>query len=357
MPSRTRMQPGKLNPDDIAAAMVIPENALWHMAHNVSACFKPTRKRMIRGKVRGIDAPYREDRKRLRVLHRFLRSWGPHDAVHGGRTRRSCMTAAHRHKGKSIVVTRDIQDCYPSIKTAALFKSLVRYGFRRDTSRLLSFLMTPRGRIAQGSPLSADALNYHLFEADQSLRYQCRRLGFEYTRTYDDFVASGSRPQDAPKVGHIIKAAVERLGLNVSQRKRWRNGFQPSRREQRVHNIVVNSPLGVSIPAEQTQTASEDAEAFLRGVISIRPQTIIGLAHRRQRLVGRMSYFRQATFAPVRELRNALNKGDQIVLARLRKEGVFHGKKWWKLGKRDATINALADRWVRARATALVLDA
>jgi hypothetical protein len=351
MQVKKRIPPNRLTAADIAAHLGMSEARLWGFAANIEACFKPPIKRMKRNHVREFDRPYRTHRQWLRKLHRFLlNDYRPHKAVHGGNKGRSCVTAAQLHKGgKAFIIGRDISKCYPSISRAQLIPELIRYGFEPETAKLMGMLMTPRNRISQGSPISADALNYYLSSMDQSLFAICRKLGCRYTRTYDDLVVSGFNIALAEGIGCLLDRKIKELGLRVNAEKRKERGFQTNRQEQRVHNLVVNSALGVAVPDEHAKKALIEAEGYVMGAVSARPDSIVGLVHRRERAMGHLNYFRQVNFAPVKRVRDLINQGDQIVRASLLRECVTRSKKWWKRGWHDAKILMLASRWTGIR--------
>lgn len=359
MSPKQKIPLSQLTPGDIANRLGISEVDLWARARSVDACFKPTVRRMFRGKVRDLDRPDGGHKIWMRKLHRFLQSnYRPHRAVHGGCKRRSCFTAAHLHKGgKAVLLIRDIANCYPSIHTAQLIDGLARYGFRAETAELIGLLMTPRGRVAQGSPLSADALNYYLYPLDEVLYAACRENGFRYTRTYDDIVVSGDNHAIGIALGRMIEREIGRLGLTVNEKKKLKNGRQTNRKEQRVHNLVVNSRLGIALPDEHAKEALREAMAYANGAVSARPDSLVGLACRRQVAGGHLNYCRQADFAPVTVVKKLIGQGDQTVRDRLKKEGVTKRKKWWKPGRKDAVIKELADRWRTVRSRTLRPDA
>lgn len=246
------MQRNELTPNMIAEAIGVTLPHLWRIARNVDRHYNPRRTTTIKGKPRPIDPPKHQLKRWLRKLHRYLqRECRPPRAVHGGAKGRSCVTAANVHKGQSFIITRDIENCYPSVTTAGLQAALVAIGFRRDSSILLSLLMTNHGILPHGSPVSGDALNLFLLKQDRWLERKCRRSGIRYSRTCDDFVASGASRQDAHEAGTLLEGAILSTGLCVNAKKKKKQGLQPCHSQQRVHNLIVNSKRGVAPPAEQ----------------------------------------------------------------------------------------------------------
>ncbi len=340
-----------LRVDEIAVTMGMSVPALWQFARNLEHHFKPTRKQQIKGKARDIDPPKPYAKKVLRRLHRFLqRHFPPCRLVHGGAKGRSCFTAARRHRGRSFLITRDVQDCYPSITREALATQLRKYGFRGDVALVLSLLFTVRGRVAQGSPVSSDALNFLLFDADRSMGSVCGAVKARYGRTYDDMVVSVNSREPVNRLGRLVENAIRDHGLVVNIRKRKEHGLQPRHNIQRVHNIVVNSKRGVRIPKDQGQSAIDLAESYVRGAKVVTADSLEALAYKRKRVFGWMCHCSQADFSPAKPLRKLLEQGDRIVGRRLRQQGLSpHKGKWWVVVHKSRNEpRRLANRW-RAR--------
>ena len=329
------MHPSQLLPSDIARAVLVPEEKLWYIAHNTRKFYLPMRKVNVKGKERDIDPPHQEYKAMMRRLHRFLqKNFRPHPAVHGGAKGKSCFTAAKKHLGRKFVITRDVVDCYPSITEQMLFQSLCKLGFRRDTARVLSLLFTLRDRIPQGSPVSSDALNLFLYDVDRALSASCGAVGANYTRTYDDMVASIDKTKHMEMPGKCIEKQIDSHGLKVNRRKRKKQGLQRRHKEQRVHNLIVSSKRGVRIPREQQRKALELAERYVRGAKAVSPACLEALAHKRERIFGFLCHFRQAYFSNARHLWKLIRSGDRIVSRRLDQIGLTpHRNKWWVMVK------------------------
>lgn len=134
-----RVKNADLTPTAIAQAMGISESHLWALAHNADPLYNARRNKLIKGKARPIDPPKPWAKRALRKLHRFLkRACPPHGAVHGGAGGRSCVTAANVHKGRGFLLTRDADNCYPSITTDMLKQSMLRQGYPSHTAYILT---------------------------------------------------------------------------------------------------------------------------------------------------------------------------------------------------------------------------
>jgi hypothetical protein len=348
------MKPSKLTPRVLASELHMSVPFLVRIACHVDGYYKPTRLQRIKGKLRQIDPPTYAFKKLLKRLHRFLqRDFDFHPAAHGGVRRRSCFTAATRHKGRQFIITRDVKDCYPSITADSLRRRLLRLGFRSDAAWLLCRLMTVHDRLPQGAPTSGDALNFFLYDADEEVSSVCTTSAARYTRTADDMVVSVCSMDAVNAHVAMLETQIEEHGLKVSQRKRDKHGLQPSHKQQRVHNIVVNNKRGTGIVPEHVKEAIRRAEDYVIAARCVSADSLEAVALKRSRVHGWMYYCRQARFSPARHLRRLLEQGDRLVCRRLQIEQVTRTRRWWLNIPRENRPKKLALRWRELRAQAV----
>lgn len=341
------MRPSEVLPSHIAAAAKCPVGFLARIARDTSRHYKPTRMVQVGDKLRPLDVPVKEFKALLRRLHRFIQDELPgHQVAHGGVRGKSCFTAAGKHLAKPYVVTRDMKDCYPSITTAALKRRLIALGFRRDVASLLSRLMTVRNKVAQGSPLSGDALNLFMYDADDAISSTVGSKG-DVTRSADDIVVSFDDPTMRVAVETAIEQQIDDHGVTVNERKKRETGFQDSSKIQLVHNIQVNSGLGTKVNPIHTTAAVEAGLNYVRAARRLTAESLEELSQLRQKVHGWMHYCRQARLSPARYVRRLLAQGDRLASVALQKAGVTRSKKWWVKSKRRNRPAAFARRWRR----------
>ena len=345
------VQPTNLRPEDLASALAVSVDALWNIARSIhskaDAFYKSTRKeRTKKGKFREIDEPKPFLKALLRRLHSFIQQHLPaHKMAHGGVWGRSCFTSARTHRGRKYLIQRDIKACYPSIPTLALYRRLKRLGFRANTARLLSLLLTARGRVPQGAPTSSDALNLYLWDADQAILSLCGRWRCKASRVYDDFVISTDDPASVTTITRAIEREIAEHELDVNEEKRCRSGFLSPSKQQRVHNLEVKSRKGVGITRDQGRVATKAAESYVRRARFVSPDTLEVAARKRQKLVGYMGHCGQADYGPVKHLRRLLKQGDRLVRTRLLREGITRQNKWWVISRKRNEPRRLERLW------------
>lgn len=340
------MRPVEITPSIIADALGLPEWQMWRIAEGATPRYRPPRMQMVKGKQRPIDAPLSNFKKLLKKLHRFLqRELRPHPAVHGGAKGRSCVTAANVHKGHSFVITRDIQNCYPSINAERLRDVLIEYGFRSDTAKLLTQLGTHRGILPHGSPISSDLLNFFLARADVEVNKWSRKHDCTFTRTYDDMVGATNDRAMADSIGMKLESAIKLTGLAVSISKRKSIGLQTQNQPQLVHSIIVNNSNGVGMRDEHRKAMLELAESYVRACRSVSPDSLERIAYKRTKLTGWLYYARQLRYSPSRHIGRLLAQGDRLVSRRLECECGVRTRKWWVMHKKRNRPREIARFW------------
>lgn len=204
-----------------------------------------------------------------RILHGLLEYVPPHEAAHGFRTGRSCLTHAGAHTGQAVVIRMDLEDFFLNIRAArvrALFRTL---GYPDGTADWLTALCTapvpaavldaehmPRSdrtkvqryrspHLPQGAPTSPALANLCAFGLDVRLQAAAESCAARYTRYADDLTFSGG-PEFARGAERFISLAGSIAldeGFPVNFRKTL---VMRGSSRQRVGGVVVNEKPNVA---------------------------------------------------------------------------------------------------------------
>jgi Reverse transcriptase (RNA-dependent DNA polymerase) len=343
------VRPTEITPAHIAALFTLSESKLWEFARNVEIGFRPRRMRLVGTKHRPIDPMHPWAKAYFRELHRFFQKERlAHPRAHGGVWKHSCFTSAEQHLGHGFTWTRDVKDCFPSIKRAAFEEEMCALGFPSDTAELLSLLCTPRGGIPQGSPLSNDALNLYLWRTDQAISSFCGQGRLAYSRIADDLVLSGNARDAGDDAITRVEDLLRDRGLRINVKKCRESGFQCGMKKTLVHNICTHNKRGTQICDEHRLEAIEIAEKYRAACKSVQRESLMALADKRRRLVGWLHFCRQAHFGPAQHVRRMLEVGDRAVLNKLRSLGISaHKNKWWLVSPRRNEPKRIVGLWSR----------
>jgi RNA-directed DNA polymerase len=225
--------------------------------------YKAIEKRDGRSRLIERPKPRLRDLQR-KILHGLLDLVPCHDAAHGFRRGRNCVTYATPHAGKSVVIRLDLADFFvsiPSGRIRALFETL---GYPAAVARVLTAICTnrvPSGRFSapdmdgkldwaerqryrtphlpQGAPTSPALANLCAYRLDVRLAALARSMGADYTRYADDLAFSGGDElaRAAQRFPVLIGAIALEEGFAVQPRKTriMRDGNR-----QHLAGVVVN---------------------------------------------------------------------------------------------------------------------
>ncbi|MEJ7804936.1 MAG: reverse transcriptase family protein [Telluria sp.] len=240
----------------------------WRLAHADRSRLQHYHYRWVSkrsGGLRLIEIP----KSRLRqiqqtILRQILDLVPPHEAAHGFRRGRSCVTHAALHAGRRVVIRMDLKDFFPSIQASRIHALFEKLGYSPAVAGTLARICvnrTPSGafsdkqtggslawaerqalktpHLPQGSPCSPALANLCAYRLDIRLEALALALGATYSRYADDLVFSGGRELErAADRFHVQVAAIgieEGFRVNTRKTRVMRAGTR-----QQVTGVVVN---------------------------------------------------------------------------------------------------------------------
>lgn len=158
--------------------------------------------------------------------------------LHGGVPKRSTVTHAEVHVGKSMVATLDVRSFFPSTTTEMIMPVLQAAGFRDAALIDAVSLVTLEDSLPQGAPTSTVLANLSAMVFDCDIIDLSRRFELDYTRYVDDLAISGDI--DFRFLKGPITTAIEKAGYGIASEKVF---FRDSSERQVVTGWVVNEKL------------------------------------------------------------------------------------------------------------------
>jgi RNA-directed DNA polymerase len=249
-----------------------------------------------RGGYRLVEAPKsRLKALQRRVLHEILDQVPAHAAAHGFIRGRSTLTCARAHAGRSVVLRMDLEEFFPSIGAARVYRIFRGFGYPETVARVLTGLCTlrvatsvlgsmPRPSFAeqhdaaalatrartrrrlrhrhlpQGAPTSPALANLASYPMDARLAGAARAVGANYTRYADDLAFSGDAElsRRAQRLEALIAAIAIEEGFQVNHRK---TRLMHQGQAQQLVGLVTNQRPNVP------RAARERLEAILTNVL------------------------------------------------------------------------------------------
>lgn len=144
--------------------------------------------------------------------------------VHGGVKRRSNITNAKVHQGNKYLFETDLQEFYPNINMAIVYKTFMEFGYSSHFSHWLTKLTTKDNQLPQGSPTSTGISNLVFVKTDIKLNEFCKSNSITYTRYIDDLTFS-SQQDFGDKIQQILDIVIGD-NFKISRRKTVYKGNQ-----------------------------------------------------------------------------------------------------------------------------------
>jgi len=144
--------------------------------------------------------------------------------VHGGVKGKSNISNAKSHQGKKFILTTDLQEFYPGIKSARVYGFFLEQGYSNFMSSWLTKLTTWKNEIPQGAPTSPLLANLIFRNVDDSLLKLSSEHSLTYTRYVDDLTFSG--PTDFRELIQTLLNVVQVDGFKINYRKTHYKGHQ-----------------------------------------------------------------------------------------------------------------------------------
>lgn len=198
------------------------------------------------GKFRVITAPSEELKAFQKELMSYLENYSVHNSAHGFVRGRSISTNATPHVKNKFVLSMDLKDFFPSVKTdfvKILFEKL-------NIDEKYVDYVTYNGGLPQGSPCSPVISNLFCYDLDVELCILAKNNGLNYTRYADDLTFSG---KVLPK-GFInsVKNTVSKYSLIVHPNK---TKIMYQNQRQIVTGVIVNEKLNMPVEKRKKMRA------------------------------------------------------------------------------------------------------
>jgi len=182
-----------------------------------------------------------------RVLEERYVDYGVQN-VNGFRKGRSNISNAVPHVGKPIVVSVDVRDFFPSISKQLLRSNLQKVLKELNlanpyiTGYFLAELLSYKGGLPAGSPISPLLSNLCMFSTDVELMMVSKKWNLNFTRYADDITVSGA-DESAKKFIVVIRKELNKIGLQLNFKK---TTISRSGRRQKVCGLNVNTKVSLS---------------------------------------------------------------------------------------------------------------
>lgn len=231
----------------LAIALGIPFDELHYLSEHADDFYFKVKS------IKKADGALRETydvKDRLKCIHAKLVSQFFHKIdypvyLQGGIKKRDYLSNTSLHTDKSIIITEDITNFFPSVSRNVVYKVWSNFfKFSHEVSECLTQLVTYKGFLVQGSKVSGYLCNLIFWKKEQLLVESLHKQGIVYSRYVDDITVSSSdkltNEQKTRVIGEIYKM-LHSLGVKPNRKK---HRIMLKGNSQKVHrvNVVSNNP-------------------------------------------------------------------------------------------------------------------
>lgn len=211
-----------------------------------------------RGGTRLIESPkslLKEVQRKINI--EMLCTLPIHDAAHGYRIKRSCVTHAKKHTGKKALIIFDIANCFQSIQWQAVYRNFKNLAYSPEITKYLTALCTHQLRkndavdglterqlelllqrhLPQGAPTSPTLSNLALYRLDKRLAGLSNKLQMDYSRYADDLTFSTNKRRDWRFLEPLVGSICIEEGFVLNHRK---SRIIRAHQRQQLTGIIVN---------------------------------------------------------------------------------------------------------------------
>jgi len=213
---------------------------------------------MVKGKVRPIARPIGAFYPVSRRIQALLSRIALPAYLHGGVRGHSPRTNALIHIGKAAILKFDLQDFFPRIRPAQVYKTLVeRLGCSAEVARVLTRLVTLDGGLPQGSPTSTAVANLVIVPLAKRLNGLATSHASDYGQFVDDGAISG--PGYIERLRPLVEKIIRQEGFRASPKPHKRLTLYWYQ-EQAVTGVKVNREIDA--PQEKVREVSDLLDAL-----------------------------------------------------------------------------------------------
>ena len=155
---------------------------------------------------------------------------------------RDYISNAKKHSGKKTLITEDIKNFFPSIKSTEVTKIWLRlFKFSPEVAEALTKLTTFNGSVPQGAPTSSYLANLLFWDIEPKLVLELNGRGISYSRYVDDISLSAERgisPEEKTEIIGLVYGMLLKKGIKPNRKK---HTIASSGEKMVVHGLNVNS--------------------------------------------------------------------------------------------------------------------
>ncbi|MET2850384.1 retron St85 family RNA-directed DNA polymerase [Vibrio owensii] len=230
--------------DDFAHAMKLGPNTVRSLSISSNSLYKTYNEPKKSGGFRVIAQPCRELKAvQAWILRNILDKLNSSPYSKGFEKGKSILDNAQPHAGASYLLSVDLENFFPSIKSYKVYGVFRSVGYNKEMCKLLTNLCTYYDSLPQGAPSSPKLANLTCSRLDARIHGYAGPKGITYTRYADDITLSANTAIKIEKAKAFIGTIVHGEGLQINKSKTKICG---TKRQKKVTGLVLSgSNVGI----------------------------------------------------------------------------------------------------------------
>ena len=163
------------------------------------------------------------------------------DYMHGSRANKGIKTNAMPHVGKEMLLSLDIEKCFPNITYKKVYYAFRRNGCSKSVARILADLTTKDGVLPQGCPTSSSICNLVMAPLVTKMFNANNKKDISTSQYVDDLFFSGNKKA----IKSIVRPTLTSIWNFGLRHNRQKIHLQPNNNTMRATGIIVNEKLSV----------------------------------------------------------------------------------------------------------------
>lgn len=155
----------------------------------------------------------------------------------------STLDNALPHQGANTILSLDLQDFFPSIKSNQVYSIFKKVGYDKYIATILTNICTYKNTLPQGSPCSPKLANLVAWTLDLRIQGYVGKRGINYTRYADDMSFSGLMPSKVVKILPMITKIIQEEQFEINSSKTRIAGA--ARAKTVTGLIIANEEIGI----------------------------------------------------------------------------------------------------------------
>jgi len=226
--------------NELAHYLCVETSTLYNILRKKEKNYREFEIKQANGKIRQITSP-RTYMKVIQwwVLDNILLQHQTLNCVHGFVKSKSYYTNAKFHFGAHHILSVDVKDFFPSIKTRQVYNIFAQMGYSSRAADLLTEFCTLKGKLPQGAPSSPTISNIVFEKVDIELEEFSQKYGLKYSRYADDLCFSSQEPI-SKNVLRLLKPILGSAGFSLNRNKTRFSGLGD---RMEVTGLVINDKI------------------------------------------------------------------------------------------------------------------